>query len=125
MDNSAAMDTASVRIDTPALEPFVIDEQRIRVGDLVLNRTDRVLSSTHDSSTVLTNNEFIMLQTLLENAGRFVSKDVLLFAVAGAEIDPHHSIVDTYISFLQRAFQKAGTAATIERSPELGFRLLP
>ena len=74
---------------------------------------------------ILTDNEFIIMATLVKNAGRFVSKQELLTAVAGTGIEPHNSIVDTYIKYLHSQLQEAHSAATIEKSTELGFRLRP
>ena len=107
------------------LEPFVLDGHRLLVGDLVLDLAMRTIHSRSSHSVTLSGNEFVILATLVKCPGRFVSKQDLLVAVAGAEIDPHASIVDTYITFLHRRLQEADSSATIEKATDLGFRLCP
>ena len=107
------------------LEPFVLDGHRILVGDLVLDLAMRTIHSRSSQTVTLSGNEFIILATLVKNPGRFVTRQDLLMAVAGAEIDPHLSIVDTYITFLHRRLQEADTSATIEKMTGFGFRLCP
>ena len=119
------MSEASVRILHDALEPIVLQGDRILVGDLTLDPATNIISSTRGGSVKLTKREFILLSILANNAGRFVDKDELLQAVAGNEIDPRHSIVDTFVVFLHRQLQLADSAVTIEKVIGTGFRLLP
>lgn len=107
------------------LEPFVLDDHRILVGDLVLDLAMRTIHSHSSQTVTLSGNEFIVLNTLATSPGRFIAKQDLLTAVAGAEIAPHEGIVDTYISYLHRRLQEAGSAVTIEKSADHGFRLCP
>jgi DNA-binding response OmpR family regulator len=107
------------------LEPFVLDEHRLLVGDLVLDLALRTIHSRSMRSVKLSCNEFIILTLLTKSPGRFISKEELLAAVAGHEIDPHHSIVDTYITYLHRLLQEADSSATIEKAAGVGFRLRP
>jgi DNA-binding response OmpR family regulator len=68
-------------------------------------------------------NKFVILVLLTKSPGRFISKDELLTAIGGHEIGPHHSIVDTYITYLHRLLQEADGSLTIEKAPGVGFRL--
>ena len=106
------------------LEPFVLDDHRLLVGDLVLDLALRTIHSRSMRSVKLSGNEFVILALLTKSPGRFVSKEELLAAVAGPETDPHHSIVDTYITYLHRLLQEADSSATIEKATGLGFRLV-
>ncbi len=110
---------------TNPLVPFVLDAHRVMVGDLVLDLALRTIHSRSQRTVTLSGNEFVILATLVKNAGRFVAKSELLVAVAGSEIEPHPSIVDTYIKYLHRQLQEADTSATIEKSTDFGFRLCP
>jgi DNA-binding response OmpR family regulator len=118
--------TAPKVTTTPlALQPIVLDGHKVMVGDLVLDLELRTIHGRKRHSVILTDNEFIIMATLVKNAGRFVSKQELLTAVAGTGIEPHISIVDTYIKYLHSQLQEARSAATIEKSTDLGFRLRP
>ena len=110
---------------TNPLEPFILDEHRVLIGDLVLDLALRTISSRSQKTVTLSGNEFVILATLVKNSGRFVPKDDLLVAVAGFERDPHPSIVDTYITYLHRRIQEADSSATIEKATGHGFRLVP
>lgn len=107
------------------LEPFVLDDHRLLVGDLVLDLAMRTIHSRSLRTVKLSGNEFAILEMLTRSPGRFVAKDDLLTAVAGHEVDPHHSIVDTYIKYLHRQLQEAQSSATIEKASGVGFRLCP
>ena len=107
------------------LEPFVLDDHRLMVGDLVLDLALRTIHSRSMRSVKLSGNEFVILAMLTKSPGRFISKEELLTAVAGHEIDPHPSIVDTYMTYLYRRLQEADSAATIEKVVGSGFRLRP
>ncbi len=107
------------------LEPFVLDDHRLLVGDLVLDLALRTIHSNSMRSVKLSGNEFVILALLTKSPGRFISKQELLTTVAGQESDVHHSIVDTYIKYLHRLLQEADSAATIEKATDVGFRLRP
>ena len=85
----------------------------------------RTVSSRRGHAVKLSGNEFVILATLTKSPGRYVSKDDLLVAVAGLDHDLHHSVIDTYIKYLNRSLQEAHSAATIEKSLHAGFRLCP
>ena len=107
------------------MQPIVLDKHKVMVGDLVLDLKLRTIYGRTRHSVQLTDNEFIIMATLIKNAGRFVPKQELLTAVAGSEIDPHISIVNSYVKYLNRQLQEAHSAATIEKSTDFGFRLRP
>ncbi len=107
------------------LEPYLLDDHRLLVGDLVLDLALRTIHSRSMRSVKLSDNEFVVLAILTKSPGRFVAKDELLQAVAVNEIDPHPSIVDTYIKYLHRRLQEADSSATIEKASGTGFRLCP
>ena len=61
-------------------------------------------------------NKFVILVLLTKSPGRFISKDELLTAIGGHEFGPHHSIVDTCITYLDRLLQEADGSPTIEKA---------
>ena len=121
--------TTESAVDTPEtanpLQPFVLDEHRVMVGDMVLDLAMRTIHSRSMRTVKLSGNEFVILATLVKSPGRFVSKEDLLSSVAGNDGDAHHSGIDTYIKDLHRRLQEADTSVTIEKAIDVGFRLCP
>lgn len=64
--------------------------------------------------------EFRLLETLLRNAGRVLTRQSLLARVWGYEDEPEANAVDLYIHYLRR---KIGDAATITTVRGVGYRL--
>jgi DNA-binding response OmpR family regulator len=88
--------------------PLVADE--MTVGDLTLNIT------THDvrragRDVALTPKEYTLLETLLRNRGRVMSRDQLLERVWGYDADPQGNIVDLYVHYLRRKLDPEGRDA--------------
>ena len=123
MDKVAGLDAGAVDYVT---KPFAIEEllARIRValklhmphtepekeaprqegvlswGELRLDEPKhRVTYGTHEIS--LTNREFLMLKTLLENQDIVLSRDTLLDRVCGYDFAGETNIVDVYIRYLR------------------------
>ena len=121
---AAPSQTNERRVQRTAVEPTVIDGQRIMVGDLVLNLAERKIYTATARPITLSENEFRILATLIKDAGRFVSVPTLTAAAVGDQ-EVHKSVVATYVQYLRREIQRARSAVTIERDPELGYRLCP
>ena len=108
-----------------SLEPSVIKDARVYVGDLVLDRAASTIQSHGLLPVKLSKNELAILSVLADNVGRAVTKSDLSDAVTGTDGDLHHSVIDTYIKYLHRQLQQAHSAVTIEKVPDVGFRLRP
>jgi len=117
------MKAPSVTTTRISLQPIVLDGHRVMVGDLVLDLELRTIYGRTRQSVRLTDNEFVILGTLIKNAGRFVPKHELLTAVAGSAIESDIGIIDTYVKYLNRQMQSAHSAATIEKSTDFGYCL--
>jgi len=66
----------------------------------------------------LSSTEFRLLEVLMENAGRVLSKDQLLDRVWGGGAEP--SVVETYVSYLRR---KLGEALNLRTVRGVGYQL--
>jgi DNA-binding response OmpR family regulator len=73
-----------------------------------------------DAQVELTRREWLVFETLAVNAGRIISKDRLLQAAAGWEIELTPNAIEVYISRLRAKF---GDAAVIRAVRGLGYRL--
>ena len=70
----------------------------------------------------LTSREFQILEVLLRNAGRVVTRSMLLEAVWDYRFDPQTNIVDQHVSRLRQKLGDDGAAAVIETVRGVGYR---
>ena len=98
MDKVSGLDAGAVDYIT---KPFAIEEllARIRVALKLHRSSHRVRYGGHEIS--LTNREFLMLKTLLENKDIVLSRDTLLDRVCGYDFVGETNIVDVYIRYLR------------------------
>jgi DNA-binding response OmpR family regulator len=82
-----------------AERPLVADE--LTVGDMTLNVTTHVVRRA-DREVALTPKEYALLETLVRNRGRVMSRDQLLERVWGYDADPRGNVVDLYVYYLRR-----------------------
>jgi DNA-binding response OmpR family regulator len=73
----------------------------LRHGDLELNRVERTVTRAGEPVT-LTNKEFALLEYLLLNRGRAVSRATLLESVWNMSADAETNVVDVYVNYLRR-----------------------
>ena len=106
-------------------KPFALAELRVRTralvrrrrdvnlllrhGSLEVNRVERTVICDGDAVT-LTGKEFALLEYLLLNRGRAVSRATLLDQVWKAEPEASTNVVDVYVNYLRRKLR--ATAAT-------------
>jgi DNA-binding response OmpR family regulator len=147
MDKVAGLDAGAVDYIT---KPFAIEEllARIRVAlklhgkvqvslekqqekqeaesgiymweKLVLN--DKKHEVTYDGHELaLTNREFLMLKTLLENVDIVMSRDALLERVCGYDYVGETNVVDVYIRFLRTKIDEAFGVKMIQTVRGVGY----
>jgi DNA-binding response OmpR family regulator len=96
-----------------------VASSRVTFGHLELDLAHREVNVA-GSMLDLTQREWAILECLVLNAGRLVSKDRLLHAVADWSHDLTPNAVEQYVSRLRG---KLGTAATIRSVRGMGYRL--
>lgn len=67
--------------------------------------------------------EFLILQALIENAGRVVSKDTLLDRAWGVDSMADVNNVEAHVSFLRKKLKFLESKVQIETVPKMGYRL--
>ena len=78
-----------------------LDDETLAVGDLVLNSRTREVSRA-GADIHLSPREFDLLEYLMENAGRVVSKGQILDVVWGGVHEGSDNVVELYIGYLRR-----------------------
>ena len=71
----------------------------------------------------LTSREFQILEVLLRNAGRVVTRSMLLEAVWDYRFDPQTNIVDQHVSRLRQKLGDDGTNSIVETVRGVGYRV--
>jgi DNA-binding response OmpR family regulator len=101
-----ALKLHAVRPAAPNAEPPHDEEGVLRWQELVLDdRRHEVRYAGHEIT--LTNREFLMLKTLLENKNIVLSRDTLLNKVCGYEYAGETNVVDVYIRYLRSKIDDA------------------
>ena len=77
------------------------DDAKLRVADLVLDPlTRRVRRGSREIA--LTQREFALLEYLVKNAGREVTRDQITEHVWGQDAEPSTNVVDVYVNYLRK-----------------------
>ena len=71
----------------------------------------------------LTSREFQILEVLVRNAGKIVTRTMLLEAVWDYRFDPQTNIVDQHVSRLRQKLGDEGASSTIETVRGVGYRV--
>jgi two-component system OmpR family response regulator len=93
----------------------------LKVGPITLSEDTHEVTFKNELIE-LSKTEFRLLQYLMENAGRVVSKDRLLDAIWGYDFQTTTTVVDTYISYLRKKLHKEGFEG-IKTIRGVGFQL--
>lgn len=94
----------------------------LRVGDIHLDPLTRGV--TQDGRRVdLSPREFALLEFLMRNAGRTVSRSRIAEAVWSYKFDPETNVVDVYINYLRKKLTFAGKVPPIRTVRGAGYRL--
>jgi two-component system, OmpR family, response regulator len=94
----------------------------LRVGALLLDPIARRV--TQDARVVdLSPREFALLEFLMRNAGRTVSRSRIAEAVWNYKFDPETNVVDVYVNYLRKKLTFAGQTPPIRTVRSVGYRL--
>jgi two-component system OmpR family response regulator len=102
--------------------PISTVETRLRVGDLELDLLTRIVRRG-EVLIDLQPREFRLLEYLMRNAGRVVTRTMLLEQVWDFYFDPRTSVVDTHISRLRTKINKGFTQQLIHTVRGTGYRM--
>ncbi|MEY3344407.1 MAG: hypothetical protein RL125_128, partial [Actinomycetota bacterium] len=83
------------------------DEKFLMLGPISLSPTTHEVKF-HDEPIALSRTEFNLLQLLMENPRRVLSKDTILRQVWGYDFLAATNVVDTYISYLRKKLHRDG-----------------
>ena len=97
-------------------------ETALRVEDLELERVSRVVKrATRQIS--LTPKEFALLEYLMRNAGRTVTREMIVEHVWNISFDTMTNVVDVYINYLRKKIDEGFDRKLIETVRGVGYLL--
>ncbi len=95
-----------------------------RAGDLELDTATRV-ARRGERSIDLTTKEFAVLEYMMRNAGRVLTREQISEHAWDANYDPFSNVIDVYVARLRKKVDAAGEPALIETVRGAGYRLAP
>ena len=124
--------------DDCMLKPFALRELRarcnalirrdsgastmLRHADLEMNRLDHSVRRS-GLQVALTNKEYELLEYLLLNQGRCVSRSLLMEQVWKSEASSNTNVVDVYINYLRRKLNELGAPSLISTIRGKGYQI--
>jgi two-component system response regulator MprA len=98
------------------------DDAKIRVGDLVLDPISRqVRRGSRDIA--LTQREYALLEYLMKNTGRELTRDQITEHVWQQDTEPSTNVVDVYINYLRKKIDVEGAAPLLHTVRGVGYVL--
>jgi DNA-binding response OmpR family regulator len=99
-----------------------VEDPTLQVGQLVLDPLRRRVTS--DGHVIdLTPREFALLEFLMRNAGRTVSRSRIAEAVWNYQFDSNTNVVDVYVNYLRRKLGAMADGTELVTVRGVGYRL--
>lgn len=102
--------------------PIVTEKTKLRVGDLEMNLITRT-ASRQGCRIDLLPREFSLLELLMRNEGRVLTKTMLLERIWNFNFDPQSSVVETHISRLRTKIDKPFEYPLLRTVKNIGYTL--
>lgn len=101
---------------------FASESTRIQINDLTIDLMTRQVMRSETQIT-LTAKEFALLEYLIRNLNRVVSKNQILENVWNMDFDPESNIVEVYMHQLRRKIDKGFDNPLIQTVVGVGYKL--
>lgn len=98
-------------------------EEVLRVGDLVLNPNSKQVSRAGDEIK-LTTKEYAVLEYLMRNEGKVLSKEKIISNVWDFDADVLPNNVELFIMFLRKKIDKPYKRKLIQTVPGFGYKIV-
>jgi len=119
-----ALEELHARLRSLARRPQTWSDDLLRCSDLVFDRRTR--EARRGARQIdLTSKEIALLETLLRNAGRTVTRETLLDAVWDRSNDPESNVLDVYARRLRMKLSALGESPLLHTIRGVGYKLGP
>jgi two-component system response regulator MprA len=92
----------------------------LRFGDLVLDR-EAMTCRRRDREIQLSRTEYQLLELLMANKGKVLSRDVIFDKVWGYDFGPESNSLDVYVGYLRRKLEAEGEPRIIHTVRGVGY----
>ena len=92
----------------------------LRFGDLVIDR-DAMTCRRGDREIQLSRTEYQLLELLMANQGKVLSRDVIFDKVWGYDFGPESNSLDVYVGYLRRKLEADGEPRIIHTVRAVGY----
>lgn len=99
-----------------------VEDPTLRVGPIVLDPMTRRVTAG-DRNVDLTPREFALLEFLMRNSGRTVSRSRIAEAVWNYQFDSNTNVVDVYMTYLRRKLGELPDGTELVTVRGVGYRL--
>jgi DNA-binding response OmpR family regulator len=106
------------RIHALGRRPPLKKNEILNFADLEFTQTNRTLNDTS-----LTDKEAAILEILMKNAGRVITKAQILAYVWGNDVGQDDNYVEVYMSYLRKKLKTIGSKVKIKAIRNLGYKL--
>lgn len=102
--------------------PYQEIQEELIVADLRLNRETREVWRGTTQLT-LTSKEFALLECLMTNTNKPVSRTTILDQVWGYQYDPLTNVVDVYVGYLRKKVDSSFSKKLIQTVRDVGYKI--
>jgi DNA-binding response OmpR family regulator len=117
-----ALKVLLARLRALARRKEVEPRTQLRIADLVLDPAEHVVKRAN-SAIPLTRTEFALLEMLMRNSGRVVTRDRLIEAVWGREREVESNTLDVYVRQLRFKIELPGSRKLIQTIRGVGYAM--
>jgi DNA-binding response OmpR family regulator len=117
-----ALKVLLARLRALARRKDVEPRMQLQIGNVVLDPAQHVVKRS-GSPVALTRTEFALLEALMRNSGRVVTRDRLIEAVWGTEREVESNTLDVYVRQLRTKIEPAGSRRVIQTIRGVGYAM--
>lgn len=100
-------------------------DETLRYGDLVLDyRTSQISSDVSGESIGVNNKEFQLIEYLMSNPDRILSREMIYDRVWGMESDALSNNLEAYMSFVRKKLKMIDSDVSIKTIRNMGYKLI-
>lgn len=118
------IDELTARVNAQLNISRAIDET-LKYGDLILNYPSSEICSDISGENISVNNkEFQLLEYLMKNPDRILSREIIYDRIWGMESDASSNNLEAYMSFVRKKLKLIGSNVSIKTVRNMGYKLV-
>ena len=100
------------------------ESRELKYRDICLNLENMQLSNCEGDTINLSRTEFQLLELLMNNPDRILTKDRIYEKIWGYDSEPESNKLEAYLSFVRKKFKAIGSEVTIKAVRGVGYRIV-